>query len=101
MGYLADEIENAALTLNIVLSKINVEEIEEIRSKLACSFSKEPDFPWKLSYQNLKDIQSFCDLKGWMLIQDYVKENNVILFVNPDRFSHRVSAPQTLLTTRQ
>jgi hypothetical protein len=85
MGYLADEIESAALILNIVLSKINIEEIEEIRSKLAYSFSKEPDFPWKLSYQNLKNIQSFCDPKGWMLIQDYVKNNNVILFVNPDQ----------------
>jgi hypothetical protein len=84
MGYLADEIENAALNLNITVVNIDKKKNNEIRNKLAYSFSQQPDFPEKFSHQNLKNIQSFCDPKGWMLIQDYVKNNKVILFVNPD-----------------
>ncbi len=84
MGYLADEIENAALQLDIMLPKLNITEIELIRSKLAYSFSKDPDLPWSLSHQNLKNTQSLHDPKGWMLIQDYVQHNLVVLFVNPD-----------------
>ena len=85
MGYLADEIENAALQLDIVISKVANKEIERIRGKLAYSFSKDPGLPWNFSHQNLKNIQSLCDPEGWTFIQDYVQSNQVILFVNPDR----------------
>lgn len=84
MGYLADQIENAALKLNIVISKLNTKQTESIRSKLAYSFSKEPNLPSRLSYQNLKNCQSLFNSKGWTLIQDYIQNNHAILFVNPD-----------------
>ncbi len=84
MGYLADEIENAASELGITLSKLQTGEVLEIRKKLAEKFSTEPEFPWRLSYQNLKNTQSIHDSKGWSFIQDYVGEEEVILFVNPD-----------------
>lgn len=85
MGYLADEIENAASELGITLLKLPIEEVFEIRKKLAQRFSIEPEFPWRLSYQNLKNTKSICDSKGWSYIQDYVGEEKVILFVNPDQ----------------
>jgi hypothetical protein len=64
MGYLADEIENAASELGITLSKLQMGEVLEIRKQLAEKFSIEPKFPWKLSYQNLKDTQSIHHSKG-------------------------------------
>lgn len=84
MGYLADEIENAASKLSITLSKLQAEEVFEIRKKLAQNFSIEPELPWKLSYQNLKDTQSIHNSRGWSFIQDYVGEGETILFVNPN-----------------
>ncbi|MHC5748350.1 MAG: DUF6756 family protein [Nostoc sp.] len=84
MGYLADEIENAAFELGILISKLKIEKVIEIRRRLAESFSKDPEFLWKLSYQNLNNTYSINDSKGWSFIQDYVGENEVILFVNPD-----------------
>lgn len=98
MGYLADEIENAALALNIELSKLNAEEIAMLRSKLAYSFSQEPNDPWKLSYQNLKNSQSLFDPKGWMLIQEYAN-NNLILFVNPDEEKDMWIVPSGVILT--
>ncbi|NJL77645.1 MAG: hypothetical protein HC836_35460 [Richelia sp. RM2_1_2] len=84
MGYLADEIENAASELGITLSKLHIGEVLEIRKKLAENFSIEPEFPWRLSYQNLKNTQSIHHSKGWSFIQDYVGEEEIILFVNPN-----------------
>ena len=84
MGYLANEIESAASATSIILLKLSIEDVFGIRKKLAQRFSIEPEFPWRLSYQNLKDTQSICDEKGWSYIQDYVGEEKVVLFVNPD-----------------
>lgn len=36
------------------------------------------------AHQNLKDFQSIHNPKGWSFIQDYVGEEEIILFVNPD-----------------
>lgn len=93
MGYLADEIDNAAFELGIVISKLQIEEVIEIRRELAEKFSKEPEYPWRLSYQNLNDTQSINDSKGWSYIQDYVGEKEVILFVNPDEEQEMWSIP--------
>nr|RNJ64599.1 MAG: hypothetical protein EDM05_35685 [Leptolyngbya sp. IPPAS B-1204]RNJ64666.1 MAG: hypothetical protein EDM05_35300 [Leptolyngbya sp. IPPAS B-1204] len=84
MGYLANEIENAAFTLGIEISKLPMNEVLEIRKKLAAKFSTESSSPWRLSYQNLKNTQSIHNQKGWSLIQNYVGANEVLLFVNPD-----------------
>lgn len=84
MKYLAEEIENAAFELGILISKLPMEEVLEIRQKLAKKFSTEPEFPWRLSYQNLKDFQSIHNPKGWSFIQAYVGEEEIILFVNPN-----------------
>jgi hypothetical protein len=84
VGYLAEEIEKAASALGIAISKLQIREVLEIRQKLAKKFSVEPEFPWRLSYQNLKDAQSIHNPKGWSFIQDYVGEEEIILFVNPD-----------------
>jgi hypothetical protein len=84
MGYLANEIENSAADLGIILSKLQMREVLEIRQKLAEKFSIEPESPWKLSYQNLKHTQSIHHSKGWSFIQNYVGEKEIILFVNPD-----------------
>lgn len=84
MGYLAEEIENAACELSIAISKLQIGEVLEIRQRLAEKFSIEPEKPWSLTYQNLKDFQSIHNPKGWSFIQDYVREEEIILFVNPD-----------------
>jgi len=85
MGFLANEIENAASELGIAISKLDTDEMHKIRKKLAERFSTEPEFPGRLSYQNLKDRQSIHDQEGWSLIEKFVGESKVILFVNPDQ----------------
>jgi hypothetical protein len=84
VGYLAEEIENAASKLGIAISKLPTEEVFKIRQTLAKNFSVEPEFPWRLSYQNLKKYRSIHNPKAWSFIQDYVGERENLLFVNPD-----------------
>ncbi len=84
MGYLAEEIEKAASELGIAISKVQRKKVLEIRQKLAENFSVEPEFPWRLSYQNLKEFRAIHNPKGWSCIQNYVGEEEIILFVNPD-----------------
>ncbi|WP_396019832.1 MULTISPECIES: DUF6756 family protein [Nostocaceae] len=86
-------MENAAFELGIVISKLQIEEVIEIRRKLAQKFSKEPESFWRLSYQNLKETQSINDSKAWSYVQDYVGEKEVILFVNPDEEQEMWSIP--------
>ena len=83
MGYLAEEIENAALELGISFFKIDKNSSLKIKEKLACKFTNEKKSPQNLSWQNLKDFKSVHNVNGWKLIKNYVQKKKPILFVSP------------------
>jgi hypothetical protein len=85
MGYIEDEIRSVASQLDISL-QMDKHEADAIRQRLAEKFSTDPTRPLDLSWQNLKDYQTAYDYDqgAWEWIQDYVKDEEVILFLGPD-----------------
>lgn len=87
MGYISDEIRNAAHKLNIFISTVDESTALKIRKKLAENFTSDGgNFPYRISWQNIANYESaHRPDDGWMLVGDFVGNEEVFLFISPDQ----------------
>ena len=84
MGDLTAEIEDAIATLGVITSKVEVTQAFEIRKKLAQKFSDIPKNSQSVCWQNLINHSGIHNSDGWRLLENYVQNEEVLLFINPE-----------------
>ena len=84
MGYLAEEIAGVASELGISIVTVDQQLTLQIKEKLAKKFSTDKERSQILSWQNLEGRESYHDSNSWQLIKNYVGNQEVLLFVNPE-----------------
>lgn len=84
MGYLSREITNVASIYQIPVVVIDEQGSLAMKKALAKKFSVNENQPQSLSWQNLSDAESYHDSDSWRSIGEYVGNQTVLLFVNPE-----------------
>jgi hypothetical protein len=82
MGYLGDEIQDAALKLGFSIEQLSVGQAEELRSRLAGLYGRDPAY---FSYQNLKEYESIHDSTAWSWVSEFIGNSEVYLFFLKDQ----------------
>jgi hypothetical protein len=84
MGYLSNEIQDIISKLKLSVTIVNKNRSFELKKKLAKKYSIDKQRPQILSWQNLENAESHHDSDGWKLLENFVGEEEVLLFLNPE-----------------
>lgn len=82
MGYIRDEIIQAAQTVNATIVELKDRKKNDIRKLIISRYTKDYDthYIWK----GLKEDYSIQDPEGWRLIHEFIKDLESILFFDED-----------------
>ena len=84
MGHISEEICEVISQLKISASIIDENNSLAIKKRLAEKFSTNKEKPCILSWQNLVNTESYHDSDAWKLLKEYIGNEEVLLFVNPE-----------------
>lgn len=82
MGYLGDEICDAALRLGFSIEQLPMEQAGALRNHLAKLYCRDQSF---FSYQNLKEYESIHNSAAWSWVSEFIGNSEVYLFFLEDQ----------------
>lgn len=82
MYKISEEIIEEAYKNNIKLKLIDENEYKDIQIKIKDKFLDCESYPSSFLWEYLKNYKSINDVNGWSYIEDFVKNNECIMFFN-------------------